>query len=116
PKPTPVPTASKVTQVRPGAPTAVRTSLKSRRITIRWVAPASNGSPAITKYRAKVYEKRSGKSLKYRATCTATGRTFTCRTPKLTSKRTYVVVVQARTIKGSKGYGPRSVPVSRRIK
>ncbi len=103
-------------QVRPGAPTAVTTSVKSRRIRVRWVAPAANGSPSITKYRAKVYQVRQGKAPKKRATCTARGSTLTCRTKKLTRKRTYVVVVQARTVKGSKGYGPRSVPVSVRVR
>lgn len=110
------PGVAKTSQVRPGAPTAVRTSVKSRRITIRWVAPAANGSPRITKYQAKVYQKRSGKSLKKRATCTAKGSKLTCRTKKLTRKRTYVVVVQARTVKGAKGYGPRSAPVTKRIR
>ncbi len=120
--PTPTPSASaptKVAQVRPGAPTTVSTRVKSRRIRVRWVAPAANGSPKITKYRVKVYQVRPGKSLKKRATCTAKGATLTkltCRTKKLHRKRTYVVVVQARTIKGSKGYGPRSMPVTRRVR
>jgi hypothetical protein len=66
----------------------------------------------VTKYRAKVYL-RSGKALKYRASCTSTSRTLTCRTKKLLKGRTYVVKVQARN---AKGYGASSAPVAVRVK
>ncbi|HSO03952.1 MAG TPA: lamin tail domain-containing protein, partial [Candidatus Limnocylindrales bacterium] len=97
---------------RPAAPTAVRASAKAKRITVRWSAPAPNGTKKVTKYRARVYLK-SGKSLKYRTSCTAKARTLTCRTKKLIKGRTYVVKVQARN---TKGYGVYSSAVTIRVK
>ena len=55
----------------------------------------------------------SGKSLKYRTSCTAKARTLKCRTKKLLKGRTYVVKVQARN---TKGYGAYSAPVTIRVK
>jgi hypothetical protein len=97
---------------RPSAPTAVRASAKSKRVTVRWSAPAPNGTKKVTKYRAKVYLS-SGKALKYRASCTAKSRTLKCRTKKLLKGRTYVVKVQARN---AKGYGAYSAPVTVRVR
>ena len=97
---------------RPGPPTAVRASAKSKRVTVRWSAPAPNGTKKLTKYRTKVYLS-SGTSLKYRTSCTAKARTLHCRTKKLLKGRTYVVKVQARN---AKGYGAYSAPVTVRIK
>jgi Fibronectin type III domain len=97
---------------RPAAPTAVRASAKSKRVTVRWAAPAPNGTKKVTKYRAKVYLS-SGTALKYRTSCTAKSRTLKCRTKKLLKGRTYVVKVQARN---TKGYGAYSAPVSVRVK
>jgi hypothetical protein len=81
-------------------------------VTVRWSAPAPNGTKKLTKYRAKVYLS-SGTSLKYRTSCTAKARTLHCRTKKLLKGRTYVVKVQARN---AKGYGAYSAPVTVRIK
>jgi hypothetical protein len=97
---------------RPAAPTAVRASAKAKRITVRWSAPAPNGTKKVTKYRARVYLK-SGKSLKYRTSCTAKARTLKCRTKKLVKGRTYLVKVQARN---TKGYGAYSSAVTIRVK
>jgi Fibronectin type III domain len=97
---------------RPGAPTAVQASAKSKRVTVRWSAPTPNGTKKLTKYRATVYLS-SGKSLKYRTSCTAKSRTLHCRTKKLPKGRTYVVKVQARN---AKGYGAPSTPVAVRVR
>ena len=111
--PAPAPAAAVVAPTnRPAAPTAVRASAKSKRVTVRWSAPVPNGTKKVTKYRAKVYLS-SGKALKYRTSCTAKSRTLTCRTKKLLKGRTYVVKVQARN---SKGYGAQSAPVAVRVK
>ncbi len=97
---------------RPASPSSVRASSKSKRITVRWAAPAPNGTTKVTKYRAKVYLV-SGTKLKYRTSCTAKSRTWKCRTKKLLKGRTYVVKVQARN---SKGYGAASAPVRVRVR
>jgi endonuclease YncB( thermonuclease family) len=107
----PAPRASAPTY-RPAAPTAVRVSAKSKRVTVRWAAPAPNGSKKVTKYRARVYLS-GGKSLKYRTSCTAKARSLKCRTKKLLKGRTYVVKVQARN---AKGYGAYSAPVAVRVR
>jgi len=107
----PAPVLVKTTN-RPAAPSAVRASSKAKRVTVRWSAPAPNGTKKVTKYRARVYLS-SGKSLKYRTSCTAKARTLKCRTKKLLKGRTYVVKVQARN---TKGYGAYSTPVSIRVK
>ena len=109
--PAPAPAVVAATN-RPAAPTAVRASSKSKRITVRWSAPAPNGTKKVTKYRTRVYLK-SGKSLKYRASCTAKARTLKCRTKKLLKGRTYVVKVQARN---TKGYGAYSSAVTIKVK
>ena len=96
---------------RPGAPTAVQASLRSKRILVRWAAPAPLVTPKVTKYRARVYLK-SGKSLKYRTSCAAKAKSTTCRTKKLKKGRTYVVRVQARN---AKGYGTYSAAVPIRV-
>lgn len=101
-----------VPTTRPAAPRSVRASAKSKRVTVRWAAPTRNGTKKVTKYRAKVYLS-SGKSLKYRTSCTAKSKTLKCRTKKLLKGRTYVVKVQARN---STGYGAYSTPVSVRVK
>ncbi len=108
----PAPPAAVAPTTRPAAPTAVRATSKSKRVTVRWSAPAPNGTKKVTKYRAKVYLS-SGKSLKYRTSCTAKSRTLTCRTKKLIKGRTYVVKVQARN---AKGYGAASTPVTVRVR
>ena len=110
--PAPAPPAVLAPTNRPGAPSAVRASSKSKRVTVRWSAPAPNGTKKVTKYRAKVYLS-SGKTLKYRASCTAKSRTLACRTKKLIKGRTYIVKVQARN---AKGYGAYSAPVTVRVK
>ena len=109
--PAPAPAVAAPTK-KPAAPAAVRATSKSKRITVRWAAPAPNGTAKVTKYRVKVYL-RSGKSLKYRTSCTAKSRTLTCRTKKLVKGRTYVVKVQARN---AKGYGTYAPPVTVRVK
>jgi hypothetical protein len=96
---------------RPASPTAVRATTKAKRITVRWSPPAPNGTPKVTRYRAKVYLS-SGRSLKYRTSCTTKSRTLTCRTTKLLKGRTYVVKVQARN---AKGYGAYSATASVRV-
>jgi endonuclease YncB( thermonuclease family) len=112
PAPPAAPPAAVARTTRPAAPTAVRATSKSKRITVRWSAPAPNGTKKVTKYRAKVYLS-SKKSLKYRTSCTAKSRTLTCRTKKLIKGRTYVVKVQARN---AKGYGASSTAVTVRVK
>jgi hypothetical protein len=97
---------------RPSAPSDVRASSRSKRITVRWAAPAPNGTAKVTKYRAKVYLV-SGNTLKYRTSCTAKSRTWKCRTKKLLKGRTYVVKVQARN---SRGYGQFAAPVRVRVR
>jgi endonuclease YncB( thermonuclease family) len=97
---------------RPTAPTAVRAKAKSKRITVRWAAPAPNGTSKVTKYRARIYLV-SGTALKYRTSCTAKSRTWKCRTKKLLKGRTYEVKVQARN---SKGYGEYAAPVRVRVR
>ncbi|HYO86109.1 MAG TPA: lamin tail domain-containing protein [Dermatophilaceae bacterium] len=109
--PAPAPVAAAPTK-RPGAPTAVRATAKSKRVTVRWSAPVPNGTKKVTKYRAKVYLS-SGKAMKYRTSCTAKPRTLKCRTKKLLKGRTYVVKVQARN---AKGYGAFSAPVTVRVR
>jgi endonuclease YncB( thermonuclease family) len=108
----PAPPVAMAPTNRPAAPTAVRATAKSKRVTVRWSAPAPNGTKKITKYRAKVYLS-SGKSLKYRTSCTARPRVLKCRTKKLPRGRMYVVKVQARN---AKGYGAYSAPVTVRVK
>jgi endonuclease YncB( thermonuclease family) len=112
PAPAPAPRAAVAPTTRPAAPSAVRATSKSKRITVRWSAPAPNGTKKVTKYRAKVYLS-SGKSLKYRTSCTSKSRTLKCRTKKLIKGRTYVVKVQARN---AKGYGASSAPVTIRVR
>jgi len=108
----PAPPAVRAPTNRPAAPSAVSASSKSKRVTVRWSAPAPNGTKKVTKYRAKVYLS-SGKALKYRTSCTAKSRTLKCRTKKLLKGRTYVVKVQARN---AKGYGAYSAPATVRVK
>ncbi|HYN57605.1 MAG TPA: lamin tail domain-containing protein [Motilibacterales bacterium] len=111
----PAPASAPVTVARtnrPAAPSSVLASSSSKRVTVRWAAPAPNGTKKVTKYRAKVYLK-SGKALKYRTSCTAKSKTLKCRTKKLLKGRTYVVKIQARN---SKGYGPFSAPASVRVR
>lgn len=97
---------------KPSAPAGVSARAKSRRITVRWTAPASAGSYALTRYRARAYQ-ASGSKLKVKATCYAKASKLTCRTKKLKKGRTYVVKVAARN---KKGYGVASAPVSIRVK
>ncbi len=111
PAPAPAPPVAVPTN-RPASPTSVRASSRSTRITVRWAAPAPNGTAKVTKYRAKVYLV-SGNTLKYRTSCTAKSRAWKCRTKKLLKGRTYVVKVQARN---SKGYGPFAAPVRVRVR
>jgi hypothetical protein len=101
-----------VASTRPGAPQAVSVKVASRRLVVRWAAPAANGSKAVTKYRTKVHAK-VGTKLKLRATCTAKAKQRMCRTGKLAKRATYVVTVQARN---AKGYGPASAPVLARVR
>ncbi|MCU0284058.1 MAG: lamin tail domain-containing protein [Candidatus Nanopelagicales bacterium] len=108
----PAPAPPAVASTRPGAPQAVSVKVASRRLVVRWAAPAANGSKAVTKYRTKVHAK-VGTKLKLRATCTAKAKQRMCRTGKLAKRATYVVTVQARN---AKGYGPASAPVLARVR
>ena len=51
----PAPPVALAPTTRPAAPSAVRATAKSKRVTVRWSAPAPNGTKKVTKYRARVY-------------------------------------------------------------
>lgn len=121
PTPTPPATATvtavttvpaKKAVARPSAPLGISATSKARRITVRWTPPAATGSSALTKFRARAYQK-SGSKLKVKATCYAKASKLTCRTKKLKKGRTYLVKVAARN---KKGYGPTSAALSIRVK
>ena len=111
PAPPPVAVAP-VKATRPAAPGLSAAKAKSRRLVVKWSAPAPNGSAKVTKYRAKVH-KKVGKKLKVKATCYASAKKRTCTTKKLPRRTTYLVVVAARN---KKGYGPASAALRVRIR
>jgi endonuclease YncB( thermonuclease family) len=112
PAPAPAPAPVAATSPRPGAPSSVAARASARRLVVTWAAPAPNGSVKVTKYRARVYSTK-GRKASVRATCYASAKKLTCRSKRLPTRTTYVVTVQARN---AKGYGPKSTPVTVRLR
>ncbi len=83
----------------PGAPTSVTLAVGDRTLVATWVAPASNGGSAITKYVATAY---SGATAS--ASCTTAG-ALTCAITTLTNGTSYTIKVVASNLIGA---GPAS--------
>lgn len=62
----------------------------SKRVTITWSPPSSNGYTPLTKYSARVYTKKSKGTI--RARCTAGPSKTTCTTKKVTKRKYYAAV------------------------
>lgn len=93
----------------PGAPTGVSVTAGNSQLAVNWVAPASNGGAAITRYTATASP--GG------ATCTWVGGPITCTVTGLTNGTAYTVTVTATNSAGtgaasnpSASTTPRTVP------
>jgi protocatechuate 3,4-dioxygenase beta subunit len=94
--------AAVVPRTVPGAPTSVKGAPGNARATVSWVAPASSGGAAITKY--TVTSSPSGK------TCTTTG-ARTCTVLGLVNGTSYTFRVTATNVAGTGAASPASAAV-----
>ena len=99
PSPSPSPSPSPVTpRTVPGSPARVAGASGNAKVSVSWLAPASNGGSPITGYTAT--SSLGGK------TCTTTG-VLTCTVTGLTNGQAYTFTVKATNIVGT---GPASAP------